>query len=190
MGLLSFFNKKQEERDFVAEEIGELRQSINGLDLELKQTAGILEGLVTNLRKVDNRQKETSIQLDEISELLQEDTSEVRLLIDALTAIAGQLENFYLFASEDKQSSLFEQAGMMWGAARKSLEGAGITTIGGEGFPVDFLLHSPVRTDADERFPEGYVLKTLESGYVYKSEIIKRASVIVNKKNSEERGLQ
>jgi molecular chaperone GrpE len=99
-----------------------------------------------------------------------------------LVSITDSLENFYLFASEDESSPVFAQAAMMWNAARKSLEKAGINIICDQGIPVDFKLHSPERIGSDSNLPDGYVLSILESGYIYNGTVIRRASVTVNKK--------
>jgi len=177
---------KRSEAGRLSGEINELRHSVDGLDARLQGAAEAMGGFAAALRRLDNHQRETSVQLDEIGELLRGDSSEADALIGALIDIAGHIENFYLFASEDVASPLFAQAEMMWGAARKSLKEAGLTVINGEGAPLDFRLHAPVRTGSDESLPDGYVLKALESGYIYGDKIIRRASVIVNKKDRRE----
>lgn len=174
------------ESDTLLKEIKYLRQYTNRLETMLEDSIRKQNEADALLRKLEARQKETCFQLEDISESLQDDGGENRSLIDTLISVAGYIEDFYMFSSEDVTSPLFDQAVMMWNTARKSLEGSGLKIIDRERVPLDFRLHSPERTGDDESLSDGYVLKTLASGYIYKDEVIKRSLVVVNKKNRKE----
>ena len=132
------------------------------------------------LRKIENRQKETGIQLDEIDGLLQGGGNEPALL-DAVIMLIDSIGDFHYFASLDEVSPLAEQSMMMWNTAINAAETAGIELIAAAGEPFDFTCHSVESTEQDDRLPNGYVIKTLKCGYIYKGEIMRRASVVVNK---------
>jgi molecular chaperone GrpE (heat shock protein) len=197
MNLFSFITKRGRRDDplvAVTDELSRLSQSVEGmenklknisnLDLKMNNAADLLAGCALDMRKLERHQKEASIQLDEINELLN-NGGDTALLLDSLIGLADLIENFYLFASEDRESPLFGQGELMWKAARKKLDAAGLKIINGEGMPLDSRLHSPVRTDFDESLPNGHVIGTLASGYTRDGEVIRRASVIVNKKDKE-----
>jgi len=132
------------------------------------------------LRKIETRQKETSIQLEEIDDFLQNSGNETAL-VDSLIALADTIGDFYFFAAEDRDSPLFEQAQMMRNRAKNAVEAVGLEIIDAGDEPFDFRLHSAEGAEQDIDMPNGYVIKTLKFGYMYQDKIIRRAAVIINK---------
>jgi molecular chaperone GrpE (heat shock protein) len=74
----------------------------------------------------------------------------------------------------------------MWSKAKNAAGTAGLEIINPCNEPFDFRLHSIEGTDQDIDMSNGYVIKTLKYGYIYKDEIIRRAAVIVNKIETHE----
>jgi molecular chaperone GrpE (heat shock protein) len=132
------------------------------------------------LRRIETRQKETSIQLEEIDEFLQNGRNET-VLIDTLIALADTIGDFYFFAAADEDLPLFEQAQMMWNKTKSALEAVGLDVIDAGNEPFDFRFHSAESTEQDPEIPNGYVIKTLKFGYIYDDKVIRRAAVIINK---------
>jgi molecular chaperone GrpE (heat shock protein) len=131
------------------------------------------------LRRIETKQKETSIQLDEIDNSLQNGSETA--LVDALIALADTVADYYFFAAEDESSPLFEQARMMWNKAKNAAEAAGLEIIEPDNEPFAFRLHSVESAKQNIDMPNGHVIKTLKFGYIYKGEVIRRAAVIVNR---------
>lgn len=145
--------------------------------------SGINESLAEldeRLYKIETKQKETSLQLEEIDEFLQ-DNGNKNALIDALITLIDIIGDFYFFAVADAQSPLFEQAQMMWNTAKNAAKSAGLEVITAANEPVNFYLHSIESAESNFDMPNGYVIKTLKCGYIYQNEIIRRAVVMVNK---------
>ena len=132
------------------------------------------------LKRIEVRQKETSLQLEGIDNSLHSDNNE-DAFVSALVALADIIEDFYHFAARDKDSPLFEQALMMWNTAKNKAETAGLTIIDSAGEPYDFNIHSIESTSYNDSLPAGFVIKTIKCGFFYKDEVIRRAAVIVNK---------
>jgi molecular chaperone GrpE (heat shock protein) len=146
----------------------------------------INEGLTEiseRLRRIETKQKETSIQLEELDDLLQSDGNKTAL-IDALSALVDTIGDFYFFASADSNSPLFEQAQMMWNTAKNAARSAGLEIINAANEPVNFYLHTRESTEQNFDMPNGYIIKTLKCGLLYQNEIIRRAVVVVNKINT------
>jgi molecular chaperone GrpE (heat shock protein) len=190
MDLLSFFNKRGDKQPSevykLSYEIKKLRKQINAVNEKVSGSSESMAALTSDMRKLALSQKETSLQLEEISELLSEPEDGAAVLVAALINTADQIENFYRLIYKDEASPLYKQAAMMWDAACRNLKQAGIRVIEGGDATVDLLLHSPAGTDWDERQPEGHILKTVASGYIYKNKVIRRASVIINKRSGTE----
>jgi molecular chaperone GrpE (heat shock protein) len=132
------------------------------------------------LRRIETKQKETSIQLDEIDGFLQSGGNET-ILIDGLIALIDTIGDFYFFTAADADSPLHEQARMMWNRAKSAAEAAGIEIIEPDNEPFDFRLHAAESAEQDIDMPNGYVIKTLKFGYIYKNDVVRRAAVIINK---------
>jgi len=138
------------------------------------------------LRRIENKQKEMNIQLEEIDEFVQNGGNET-VLIDTLISLADTIGDFYFFAVADENSPLFEQARMMWNSAKNAVEAVGLKIIDASNEPFDFRFHSVESAGQDMEMPNGYIIKTLKFGYIYKDEVIRRAAVIINKIEKIER---
>ena len=131
------------------------------------------------LRKIENAQKEMSLQLDALDALLQDDDEHA--LAGALIEMCSNIENFYRFTAENPDSPLYGQARMMWDAAKNAAEPVGLEFIDDERVPFDFRRHSAEITGNDALLPNGYIIKILKCGYAYKGKVIRRALAVVNK---------
>jgi molecular chaperone GrpE (heat shock protein) len=134
----------------------------------------------SRLRKMESKQKEISVQLDEINDFMQSDRGEV---MGALIAVMDVVEDFCRFAADTADLSLREQAGMMWDSAKGKAEEIGLDIIDDESNPFDFTRNSAENTVVDPDLPAGIITKTLKCGYIFNGNIIRRAVVTVNRIN-------
>ena len=135
------------------------------------------------LHKIESKQKEAIFQLDEISGILN-DGGETDVFIEAIISLTDNIENFYRYAAKDADSPLFEQARMMWEGAMDSVALAGIEIIDDKDIPFDFRRHIAEESKNSSNFSQGYVIETIKSGYIFNNEVVRRASVIVNRGDS------
>jgi molecular chaperone GrpE (heat shock protein) len=171
------------------------QNAVSEINESLTETAGRLHGEIneslaeTNerLRRLETKQKETSIQLEEIDELLQ--GNDKSSLIEALITLTDTIGDFYFFAAADMSSPLFEQAQMMWNAAKNAAETAGLEVIIASNEPVNFHLHAIENAEQNADMPNGYVVKTLKCGYIYQNEIVRRAVVTVNRNDTPDNNI-
>jgi molecular chaperone GrpE (heat shock protein) len=140
-----------------------------------------LDALGEALGKMDKQQKEISLQLEEIDVFLQ-DGGDESALVAAIMAIFDVIYDFYYFAVQSADPPLAAQAAIMHDSALTSLGKVGVSVITPSGVAFDFNQHTAVETAQNEDIPFGYVLKTLKCGYVRDSKILRRAAVVVNKK--------
>jgi molecular chaperone GrpE (heat shock protein) len=170
MAFLDFFRK---ELKYYADEAAQ--NAVFSINESFNERLAEISG---QLCKIETKQKETSIQLEDLDELLQ-DGGNKAALIDALIALVDTIGDFYFFAHED--SPLSEQARMMWNTAKNAAKSAGLEVIVAANEPVNFYLHAIESAEQNFDMPNGYVIKTLKCGYIYQNEIIRRAVVTVNK---------
>ena len=133
--------------------------------------------LAAQLSKVESRQKEMSLQLEDIDELLQSDEAED--LVQALIAVADGVENFYRLDTAN------ESAEIMWAAVKKQLRKVALTVIDDVGKPYNFELHTIESTVCDSTRSNGEVIETLKCGYIYKDKTYRKSKVIANKSTGE-----
>ena len=135
------------------------------------------------LRRIEVKQKETIIQLEDIDDALHSavDADGAPALIESFITLTDTINDFYFYASADEGSPLFEQARMMWETAKNAATKAELEIFEAANEPFNFLLHSAENTEEDADIPEGYVIRTLKCGFAYREKIIRRAVVIVNK---------
>ena len=185
MAFLSLFGKSSKPR-------GETPAS--SVETDIRES---LAEISERLHKIETKQRETSLQLEEIDGFLQGDVNTEaadteKTLVGALVALADAIGDFYYFANDADDadgakgvvSPLFEQAQMMWNAAKNAAEAAGLEIIDAAREPFDFRLHSAEGIEQDDGIPNGYVAKTVKCGYIYKKEVARRAAVVVNKINA------
>jgi molecular chaperone GrpE (heat shock protein) len=149
------------------------KNAVSGINESLAETS-------ERLRRIENKQKEMNIQLEEIDEFLQNGGKET-VLVDTLIELADTIGDFYFFAAGDRDSPLFEQARMMWNNAKNAVESVGLKIIDAGNEPFDFRFHSAESAEQNMEIPNGYVIKTLKFGYIYNDDVVRRAAVIINK---------
>jgi molecular chaperone GrpE (heat shock protein) len=132
------------------------------------------------LRRIENKQKETGLQLEGIDDFLQSNGGNNNL-IDAFIDLVDIIGDFYFFAAADTSSPLFEQAQMMMNTAKSTAETAGLEIIDAVNEPYNFNYHDIHSIEQDYHIQNGFVIKTLKFGFLYNNEIIRRATVVMNK---------
>jgi len=144
-----------------------------------------MNSLNIQLKKIETGQKELVLQLDNLSEsIMDDDRSEMdQLWAESLIVVLDVIEDFYRFVAATPDSPYAEQAQIMWQTAQDSASELDI--IDEEGKIFDFRKHITEGTDCNLEMPNGYVIKTLKCGYEYKGEVIRRASVIVNRQPND-----
>jgi len=136
------------------------------------------------LKKIETGQKEIVLQIDTLSESILDDSfDESRVWAESLIGVLDVIEDFYRFALASPDSPYAEQAKIMWQTAQDSTNE--LEVIDEEGKIFDFRKHLTEGTDCDPEMPNGYVIKTLKCGYEYKGEVLRRASVIVNRQPTQ-----
>ena len=138
-----------------------------------------LSGVEVILGRIETRQKEASLQLEEISEFLQDGVDEAA---EAAMALFGVVFDFSEFCNRSGDAALIEQAIMMRNHGVRVLEKAGFGVIEPYRVPFDFNLHTIEDKEDVDGLPDGLVIRTLKPGFVRGGKILRRAAVVVNKK--------
>jgi len=145
-----------------------------------------MEAFRAQLKKIELGQKEVVMQLDTISEqLFGGESEENENLRVALMETMDLIEDLMRFTLTEPNSPYAEQARIMWKSAIRSAQESGIDVIDNENGNFDYKLHEVGGTDMCATLPSGCIIKTLKCGYLYKNEVLRRASVIVNKSGKD-----
>ena len=132
------------------------------------------------MEKIETKQKETIIQLEDIDSFLQDDEISGGLP-EALMVLVETIYDFFLYTEPD--TPLFDQAKMMFDRAAKTAKGVGLEVVVDDGKNFDFRLHTAQGTENAHYLPDGHIVRTLQCGFIFKDEILRRAVVVVNKRH-------
>jgi len=95
--------------------------------------------------------------------------------------VRNDIEDAYRYAIKNEGSSWAEQLRLLWENIFNTLLLQGISRIEGENTLFDLRVHSAVQVKEDKRYKNGLVLEVLRCGYTYKSRLLRKAQVVVNK---------
>jgi molecular chaperone GrpE (heat shock protein) len=161
---------------------------------ELVELVAAGQELLTDFNK---KQTDVSLQIEEIYDLVKEQES-LQKQVDAETARADQLvlaaiglvdllEDFCTYAGQSGSEELEHQAGILWKNAGSILSNRGIFRFGEKGQFLNPQIHT-VQASTESPFPPEQVVQVLQSGYVYKNILIRKAAVVVSRGQQEGAG--
>ncbi len=128
-----------------------------------------------------DEQKENDCLVDELKKSLSK-ANEVSIgLVKGIIKVMDQFEDLYRFSTKSQTTGWSDQIKLLWENISGSLLSMGITRIDGERTNYNAEINNVVSTKTIENLPDGIIVEVLKSGYIYKSEVIRRSQVIVNK---------
>jgi len=162
------------------------------------ETAPLIEALTVMLKRIGRELNQANLQIEEVLSLFAEEReTEIRLaeqrkltatqeeekhsLIEALLASLDHLEDIYRCTVQNESGSWSEQMKLLWDRTAADLLTRGLFRIEGEGSSFDARIHAAVQTVEDRARPDGTILKVLRCGYMYRSRLLRKAQVVVNK---------
>ncbi|MEW6623616.1 MAG: nucleotide exchange factor GrpE [Bacillota bacterium] len=162
------------------------------------ETTQVIEVFNSTLKRIGKELNNTNIQLEEvlsqymgekekdkeITELKKRITAyeeEKLSLVQGLVATLDQLEDLYRYSLKNECGSWSKQMQLLWRNTSANLLLQGITRIEGENTFFDSRVHSAVQVKEDKNFLNGMILEVLRCGYMYQSQLLRKAQVIVNK---------
>ncbi|GMO28993.1 MAG: hypothetical protein Ta2B_09930 [Termitinemataceae bacterium] len=160
------------------------------------------------LKDLQKRQTDVSLQVEEIYDLLkdqdthilaeayQSEKKQADSLALASVAICDLLEDFCAYARQSGNEDLQHQADILWRKSEQLLASSNLVRFG----TTDQLLNPQIHTvtkGVESSHPREMVLQVLQSGYLYKNDIIRKAAVVVSlgqahkpEQNEEEQNIQ
>jgi molecular chaperone GrpE (heat shock protein) len=142
------------------------------------------------LAELNKKQDDTSLQIEEIYDLVKEQgllretlgaekTRADRLAMAAM-GLSDLLEDFYAYAGQSDSGELRHQAQLLWEKAGGLLSGCGIVRFGEAGEPLNPRMHR-VEASAESTFPREQIIRVLQSGYLYQNALIRKTAVVVSR---------
>ena len=157
----------------------------------------VIAALNTTLKRFGRELNDTNIQLEEMvsmhaeelkkDEVISEQQRAVLvaeegklLLVRGLTATLDLLEDIHRYARQNGHNGWTEQMELVWQKAAANIQLLGMTRIEGENTLFDSRLHAAEQTKENIELPNGLILEVLRSGYIYNTQVLRKAQVIVN----------
>jgi molecular chaperone GrpE (heat shock protein) len=142
------------------------------------------------LREFNKKQTDVSLQIEEIYDLVKEqeglqkqvdaETARADRLVLAAISLVDLLEDFCTYAGQSGSEELEQQAGILWRNAGSILLNCEIFRFGEKGQLLDPQIHT-VKASAESLLPPEQVVQVLQSGYVYKNILVRKAAVVVSR---------
>ena len=162
----------------------------------------VIDTFNTFLKRLGKEQSNANTQLEELVGLIDEEmeknqgSEELQKRIDVCEAeklalvkgfieILDQMEDLYRYSSVNDYGNWTAQIRLLWGNIYSSLLSCGVVRVEGLNTMFNPTLDIVKITRDEPDAQEGQILEVLRSGYIYKSAVIRKAEVIVNKRDKE-----
>jgi len=121
-------------------------------------------------------------QLRAMKSIVNKSESNSYKLLEGLLDINDAFEDIYSYGSDFSKEGFKE--GMLLQRTKnvQMLSLCGITVIGSKGDSFDFNIHVAKEVRLIEGLTEGTIIEVIRYGYIYDSQVIRKAEVVVNKK--------
>jgi molecular chaperone GrpE (heat shock protein) len=158
-----------------------------------------------DLHRIGKEQNNLSIQIDDIHESIEnlnelndlkkeftvnkkQYENEKSKIINNILEILDEIENFKHYSNKNLDSKLNEQINIMWNRLESTINKIGLIRIDNKSeiFSNDINIAKKILTDNSKNNNE--IIETLNSGYIFENQIIKKSNVVVNKKGLEING--
>ncbi len=164
----------------------------------LSEIAPLIEAFNGTVKRIGKDINQSSLQVEELLSAFDELQEKERLLTErqaaldisekekenlvyAMINILDQVENLYRYTLHNDCGSWSEQIEILWKKTVLELMKVGLVVIEGENAPFDAQLHEAVQVTEDRRYRNETVLCVLRCGYQYRSKLLRKARVMVNK---------
>ena len=171
------------------------------IDLQ-NESSVMIKAFEKTLNRFGKEQGKTNLQLEELTGQMEEEldnnTDKEQLkkelslvedekwnLVNGFISILDQIEDLYRFSAKSSEESWSKQHELLWNNISNELLSIGIMKIEGENAQFNRNLQIPVEVRSAPEYEEGIVLEVLRSGYVYKTNVLRKAKVVVNKSDQK-----
>ena len=184
------FEKELQKYDFFSLDEDFLR-SQNDAALTLEAFNSLQKRFGIEQNKISTQIEEIYSMLDEdrernkkeagISERLEAAEIEKAALARGFIAVLDTVEDMYRYSCRNDDGSRVRQMELMWSVISKALLSIGVARIEGENTIYDPGLNTAGEVRYCGSVPYNMIVEVLKCGYIYKSTVLRKAEVVVNK---------
>ena len=183
-------------------------QRFHFLDIDMdsnipdNEAAYAVEAFNAVLKRIAREQSNANAQLEELTALIDGEMEKNRdaevlkeriyacenenlALVKGFIEILDQIENLYRYISTNEYGNRAAQIRLMWDNICNSLTALGIIRIDGLNTVFNPLIHDAKALRDEPGVQDGMILEVLRCGYIYKSILLRKSEVVVNKKGEE-----
>lgn len=178
--------------------------------IDMDASTGIIDNEAINaidafnavLKRLSKDQSNANTQLEELVELAAEKVEkdckaeefnkqmqvcedEKLALVKGFIEILDQIEDLYRYSAANDYGNWSTQIRLLWENINNHLIISGVTRIEGLNTTFNPFLCTVKMTRDEPDVQEGLILDVLRCGYMYKGSVIRKAEVVVNKRNTE-----
>ena len=170
--LNDFCNETTLVMDAVTAALKRIGKEVNNTNIQLEEILSQHE-----------EEKEKNEQIKELKKMLAAGEEEKLSLVKGLVTTLDKLEDIYRYVLKNEDAGWSAQMALLWKSISADLLPLGLVRIEGENTFFDARLHAAVQVKEDGSKPNGIILEILRCGYLYRSTLLRKAQVMVNKTN-------
>lgn len=182
--------------------------SQNNEENSMEELSGLLNVFTKTYERIGKEQYKTSNAVDEILDILEENKeinndkqstikglkeqvgdldNELKVMLSTITNMCDVFDYMNNYVLNSDNESLKDQFKLVQEQIMEKLAKASITVLGKANVEMDINIHQPISTKWQEDKPEGMILDVVRKGYMYKGKLLRKAEIIINKAEANER---
>ncbi len=162
------------------------------------ETQMMLKAFTSTIKRIGIEQNKTNTQMEELYDIFDDGIKKIDTVYEVnqkmnsadieksafvkkIISISDHIENLYRYAINNDTGNWKDQIKIIWDSISQELSQLEIFRIEGEGtfFNADLNTVQLVRSEKD--IAEDIILEVLQCGYQYKSSVLRKSMVVVNK---------
>ncbi len=149
---------------------------------EQYKTSNAVDEILEIIEENSESNKDKEVIIKELKEQVLDRNNELKAMLNTIVAMADIFDYMNNYVSNSDNENLKEQFKLVEEQLTEKLAKASITVLGTVNREVDVNINQPLEVKWEKDKPEGIVLGVIEKGYRYKGKLLRKAKVIVNKK--------
>ena len=154
---------------------------------EQYKTANGIEEILDLLEESSESNKENQGIIRELRERVQGKDNEINAMINTVISISDIFDYINGFALKSGNENLIAQFKLVSEQLGEKLAQSSISILGIEGGEFDMSIHKAIEAEWQKDKSEGVILQVVRKGYMYKGNLLRKAEIIINQNESNER---
>jgi molecular chaperone GrpE (heat shock protein) len=169
----------------------------NPIDIKQSELVATFNIFAKSFQRLGKQQFKSMTEIEEISEILEDMSqdnkcnkelknnvkskdSEIEKLLKGIISICDMFEDMHIFSEKSADEVWKKQISLQWSNLNNTISLLGLTRIGEIQVIFNPEFHRVIEVKNELESPNGEVVETIKSGYMYCGKLLRKADVIIN----------